>query len=238
MDSTNISETVNVANGVDWRTIILFIAAIAGWSAFFIQRLALKRSRDQDWVSWEEVFVKYKREHLKPFADIIEKAYNEFIKNHRHPSFLEKWEDAVHSAKWPRNLPMPENLPLQLWRVRYGVGLDAEDEFLFKFAEAIYPQFNPSDKRPLHERSIIVSPDEFSIFHDARGGMADYFELCGNMMERSRYFAEFLERKVRKNHYYKVKIIAYLELACVRALGETSETGPGKIGGSIWIPDR
>lgn len=238
MDAVNMVQAGDVASCVDWKLIVAIIAAVAGWAGFFLKRQAMKRYRSQDWAEWEKAFVAYRREHLQPFAEIIRKAYGRFVEGqHTVP---QNWEEAVHAAKWPKNLPMPESLPLQLWRAQYGVGLDAEDEYLFKFAETIYPPFNALDKRPIQERSIL-RPDEFDIFHIARGGIADYFGLCGNMMTQSKHFAQFLEQVVRPNHYYKVKLIAYLELALVRAWGERSETGPGKLGlfrlGSHWKTD-
>lgn len=238
MDSSSVSQAVQLSSSIDWILIVAIIAAVAGWAGFFLQRQVLKRYRNQDWVKWEKAFVGYRRNHLKPFAEIIREAYSRFIKG--QPNVPQTWEEAVHAAKWPRNLPMPENPPLQHWRTRYGVGLDAEDEHLFRFAGAIYPPYNPNDKKPIKERSIIQSKD-FDNFDKARGGLADYFELCGNMMTQSKPFADFLEKKVRQNHYYKVKLIAYLELALVRAWGELSETGPGKLGlfglGKRWKED-
>jgi hypothetical protein len=65
--------------------------------------------------------------------------------------------------------------------------------------------------------------------------------MCGDLMTQSKAFQEFLEQKVRANHYYRVKLIAYLEVALVRALGERAETGPGKLGlfrlGNHWKMD-
>jgi hypothetical protein len=238
MDTINVTQAVDVVNSIDWKLIVAIIAAIAGWAAFLLKYQSNKRLYNQDWSKWEKNFVAYRREHLQPFAEILRKTYEKFIEGQH--SVLQTWEEAVHAAKWPRNLPMPEGLPLREWRSLYGVGLDTEDEHLFKFAEAIYPVFNTLAKTPIQERSIL-QPEEFDTFHKARGGIADYFELCGNMMKQSRRFAQFLEQKVRPNHYYKVKLAAYLELALVRAFGEASETGSGKLGlfrlGHLWKTD-
>jgi hypothetical protein len=245
MDLQTIIQLPQSTPATDWALVARWVAAIAGWvaafagwSAFFIQRQTLRRLRIQDWSEWESGFVSYRRDHLQPFANMIRLAYGRFIEGHR--SVPQTWEEAVHAAKWPKNLPMPENQPLQNWRARYGVGLDTEDEHLVRFAEAIYPAFNEIDKRTLRERSIL-RPEEFDIFDKARGGIADYFERCGQLKKRSKHLSRFLEEKVRPTHYYKVKLATYLELALVRAWGERSETGPGKLGlfflGNCWKND-
>jgi diguanylate cyclase (GGDEF)-like protein len=204
--------------------------------AFGVRRLSEVEA--QTLAEWEAAFVAYRRAHLKPFAECAREAYRRFRGAASH--LPETWEEATHSAKWPRNLPMPGNPPLRLWWVQFGIGLDAEDENLFKFAESIYPPFNSLDPRPLRERSILTS-SEFDVFDKARGGLADYFSLCGDLMLQTPAFADFLEEKVRPNHYYKVKIVAYLELALLRAIGDKVETGPGKLGlfqlGALWKGD-
>ena len=86
-----------------------------------------------------------------------------------------------------------------------------------------------------------MTPEEFDIFDKARGGVADYFHQCGNLRARSPEFAQFLEQEVRANHYYRLKLVAYLEIALVRAIGEFAETGRGKVGlfalGRDWSID-
>lgn len=213
-------------------------AALAGWVAYFLQRRMLQRLRETDLTAWDEEFVRYRRQGLKPLAETIRPAYGRFIEGQKAaPS---TWEEAVHAARWPRDVPMPDAAALQLWRTRFGVGLDAEDEFLFRFCETIYPPFNSLDKRPLRERSIL-RPEEFDLFDRARGEVADYFERCGQRIQQSKRFTQFLEEKVRSNHYFKVKLVAYLELALARVWGEASETGPGKTGlfslGKKWKYD-
>jgi hypothetical protein len=229
----------------DWNLIGRWVGAIAavatalaGWVAFFLQRRNLQRLRETDLTAWDEEFVRYRRQGLKPLAETIRLAYGSFIEGQKvAPS---TWEEGVHAARWPRDVPMPDTAALQLWRTRFGVGLDAEDEFLFRFCEAIYPPFNSLDKRLLRERSIL-QPEEFDLFDRARGDVADYFERCGQRIQQSKQFAKFLEEKVRPNHYFKVKLVAYLELALARAWGEASETAPGKMGlfslGKKWESD-
>jgi hypothetical protein len=238
MDATNAIQTVTDSGRTDWRLVLMTVAAVSGWAGFVLSLLAARRNRRQDWAEWEKAFVEYRRTHLKPFADIIRPAYGRFIEGQRNVP--QTWEEAIHAARWPRCLPMPDAAPLQSWRTLYGTGMDAEDEHLFRFVETIYPSFNPSDKRPLRERSILPT-DEFDRFDVARGGIADYFEACGQLRRLSRGFGRFLETKVRPNHYYKVKLAAYLELALVRVWGECSETSSGKAGlfalGSDWKTD-
>ena len=242
MDPKDIQEAAQAANSLDWHlvarwlaTIGGWIAAVAGWTAFFVQR---HRHFIQDIQKWDEAFVAYRRNHLKPFSESLRVAYDKLIKG--NCSVLQTWEEATHASRWPRNIPLPDSIPLQLWRDRYGVGLDTEDEYLFKFAEAIYPAFNDTDKRPLRERSILA-PEQFDAFDNARGGVADYFDTCGMLATHSEQFAKFWHDRIRPNHYYKLKIAAYLELALARAWGPRSETGPGKVNlfalGNICQPD-
>jgi|GEM_PF-2104971 len=238
MDTTNAIQTASNSGQPDWKLVLMAIAAVSGWAGFIFSLLTARRNRRQDWAEWGIAFADYRRTHLKPFADIIRPAYGRFIEGQRNAP--QTWEEAVHAAKWPRCLPMPAAAPLQCWRTLYGKGMDAEDELLFRFVESIYPPFDPSNKRPLRERSILP-PDEFDRFDVARGGIADYFEVCGRLRPLSKGFRRFLESEVRPNHYYKVKLAAYLELSLVRAWGECSETGSGKAGlftlGDDWKTD-
>lgn len=62
-----------------------------------------------------------------------------------------------------------------------------------------------------------MTPEEFDVFHRARAGLADYFHPCARRRARWPEFAQFLEHEVRANHYYRVKIVAYLEITLARA---------------------
>jgi len=62
-----------------------------------------------------------------------------------------------------------------------------------------------------------MTPEEFEVFHRARAGLTDYFHQCGSQRTRWPEFAQFLEREVRAHHYYRVKLVAYLEIALARA---------------------
>lgn len=226
------------SEGVDWRLIVACGAAIAGWAGFIIQTLTLRRARRQDLEAWNAAFLGYRRNHLKSFAEQLRVAYERYRRD--QPEAPEGWEDAVHGANWPPGLPLRPAGPLQSWHLKYRVGLDREDQFLLRFCEAIYPPFNDLDQRPVRERSIL-EPDEFDIFDHARGGVADYFDTAGKQAAESRSCRRFLKRHVRPNHYYKLKLSAYLDLALVRCWGPTSETGPGKKGlftlGRRWSED-
>jgi len=63
----------------------------------------------------------------------------------------------------------------------------------------------------------IMTPEEFDVFHRARAGLADYFHQCGSRRAGLPEFEQFLEHEVRANHYYRTKIVAYLEIALARA---------------------
>jgi len=238
----------------DWKLVVAIVAAVAafaGWAAFFIQRRALKlqrqalqvaqenleRLRGEDAAKWDEKFVEYRRLHLKPFAEGLRTAYARFQPGPGAPA---TWEEAANTARWPRNLPLPGGERFQLWRSKYGIGLDHEDSLLIRFAEAIYAPYRADDSRLPRQRSVLT-PEEFDAFDVARGGVADYFNSCGYLRQRSPGFSEFLESRVRSNHYQKLKMVTYLEIALVGALGQSNELGPGKLGlfdlGNLWHSD-
>jgi hypothetical protein len=210
---------------VDWRLIALSVAAAAGWAGFAIQTALLCRARRQDMAAWNADFIAYRRDHLKPFAEQLRTAYDRYNRNQRGTPLT--WEDAVHAANWPRGLPLSTGETLQSWWLKYGRGLDREDDFLLQFCGAIYPAFNELDKRPIRERSIL-EPNDFDSFDRARAGVADYFDRYSKMATASRPCRRFLEKDVRPNHYYKLKLSAYLDLVLVRCWGPTSETASGK----------
>jgi len=149
-----------------------------------------------------------------PFAETIRVAYQRFIDGRSGVPLT--WEQATHQARWPRKTPLPPGEPLREWRSRHGVALGPDDELLLRFCEAIYPPAEPSNLQSHRARSIMTQ-EEFDVFHRARDGVADYFHQCGIRRARSAKFERFLEHEVRANHYYRVKIVAYLEIALSRA---------------------
>jgi hypothetical protein len=58
---------------------------------------------------------------------------------------------------------------------------------------------------------------DFDVFHRAHAGLADYFHQCGRRRAGHPEFEQFLEHEVRANHYYRVKVVAYLEIALARS---------------------
>lgn len=96
-----------------------------------------------------------------------------------------------------------------------------------RLAEHIYPPFDSTDKRSVLERSTL-SQEDYETFDNAQGGVADYFDQCGLIRQQSSDFARFLENRVRAGHYRYVKLLAYFELAYVRAQGDAQLRVPGK----------
>jgi len=191
-----------------------WLTGLAGWSAVAIQRRKLGRLRSENRTSWQHGFVTYHRAYFLPFAETIRVAYQRFIDGRLGVPLT--WEQATHQARWPRNTPLPPGEPLREWRSRHGTALDREDEFLLRFCEAIYPPAEAWNLQSPRARSI-MTPEEFDVFHRARAGLADYFHQCGRRRARWPEFEQFLEHEVRANHYYRVKIVAYLEIALARA---------------------
>jgi hypothetical protein len=202
--------------------IVAVLGAIAGWGAFIIQHVQLRRERANDLQKWLDTFTNYRRQRLKPLAETIRKAYSKFAAHHQDAPTT--WEDAMNRARFPQGLPIT---PLTRWSGKHRATLDPQDEFLMRLAEHIYPPFEPNDNRPIEDRSSLLSSD-YRVFNEAHGGVADYFDHCGMMRQQSSQFADFLETRVRPNHYPYIKLITYLELAYAWALGEAQQRGPGK----------
>jgi hypothetical protein len=197
-----------------------WLAGIAGGIAVAIQRMELTRLRTETRSSWQDAFVTYQRAHFLPFAETIRAAYQRFVDGQEGVPLT--WEQATHQARWPRDTPLPAGAPLREWRARYGAALGRDDEFLLRFCEAIYPPAEPSNLQSHRARSI-MTPEEFDLFHRARDGVADYFHQCGTRRARSAKFERFLEQEVRTNHYYRLKAVAYLEIALSRARADFPE---------------
>jgi len=216
-----------------------WLAGLAGGIAIAIQRRALTRLRTEIRAGWQDAFVTYQRAHYLPFAETLRVAYQRFIDG--RPGVPLTWEQATHQARWPRDTPLPPGTPLRDWRSRCGAALGRDDEFLLRFCEAIYPPAEPSNLQSHRARSI-MTPEEFDVFHRARVGVADYFHQCGSRRARSAKFARFLEREVRVNHYYRIKIVAYLEIALSRARADFPEAdreheGLFRLGGTWRVDD-
>jgi hypothetical protein len=197
-----------------------WLAGLAGWTAVAIQRRELGRLRTESRIGWQDALVTYQRAHFVLFAETIRVAYQRFIDG--RPGVPRTWEHATHRARWPRDTPLPSGEPLREWRSRHGTALDRDDEFLLCFCEAIYPPADPWNLQPSRARSI-MTPEEFDVFNRARAGLADYFHHCGTWQARLAKFKWFLEREVRANHYYRVKMVAYLEIALARARADFPE---------------
>ncbi len=213
-----------------------WLTGLAGWSVVAIRRRELGRLRTENRASWQHAFVTYQRAYFLPFAETIRVAYQRFIDGRLGVPLT--WEQATQQARWPRHTPLPPGEPLREWRSRYGTALDREDEFLLRFCEAIYPPAEAWNLQSPRARSILT-PEEFDVFHRARAGLADYFHQCG----RARWpeFEQFLEREVRANHYYRIKIVAYLEIALARARADFPEAAREHVGlfqlGRKWRVD-
>jgi hypothetical protein len=239
MDVVSAAREAIGSLGTAWVAAIAgWLAGLAGWIAVAIQRKELRRLRAETRTGWHDALVTYERAHFLPFAETIRVAYQRFIDGRRGVPLT--WEQATHQARWPRNTPLPPGEPLREWRSRHGTDLQRDDEFLLSFCEAIYPPAEPWNLQAARARSI-MTPEEFGVFHRARTGLADYFHQCGTRQARSGKFKRFLEREVRANHYYRLKIIAYLEIAIARARADFPEADREHEGvfqlGCKWRPD-
>ena len=118
-----------------------------------------------------------------------------------------------------------EAFPFRATIVDQTIVIQAErDEFekCIRWGYLRHAEQRDADMRKLDPRSTDEKTPQGK--DAAASSIADYFETCGNLRSMSQEFHRFLEERVRPNHYYKVKLSAYLDLALVRVWGECSET--------------
>jgi hypothetical protein len=126
---------------------------------------------------------------------------------------------------------------LQSWKTRFGNQLNPEGDFLLRFAEAVYVPAGPGQSSEPRKRTSVLDSEEYDRLDDARRGVADHFDACGTLAQKSDTFLQFMDGRVRGNHAQNVKLIAYLEIALACALPEGSQPGPGKPG-LFWLGSR
>ncbi len=193
-----------------------------------LQEQQIRQLQEHDLASWMKAFQEYRSSHLRPLAQTLHKAYDAHVGT--QTGVPTSWERAVQLAPWPLGLPLPDGEKLQGWKARFGAQLSSEGDFLLRFAERIYVPPGPQQSSEPRTRSPLLDAEQYDRVDDARRGVADYFDSCGTLAQKSDVFLRFLDDRVRANHAQNVKLVAYLEIALARALSEGSQLGPGKPG--------
>jgi len=250
--SGSVSDVAAAASWTDPPVLVALVVAILSLLGVLVSFWRLARHTQQvelqdqqirllqehDLAAWLKNLQEYRSNHLRPLAQTIRKAYAAHVGT--QTGVPPNWERAVQLAPWPPGLPLPDGETLQSWKARFGNQLNSEGDYLLRFAEAVYVPAGPGQPSEPRNRTSVLDPEEYDRIDDARRGVADYFDACGTLAQKSDTFLRFLDGRVRGNHAQNVKLIAYLEIALVRALPEGSQPGPGKPGlfwlGSRWCP--
>jgi len=186
--------------------IAVLISLFALWRTEQTRRNAVK-------VAWDRA-----RDCRRTFWPIIRHAYQRFLSTNSE-GYPKDLEQLISVAGIPPNVPVPKATQIKDWYKTSHKSLSERQSQIWEFATKVYPRRN-SDITDVLERSIVKTEDRDE-FDNSRRCLANFF-LRQREVSSNRRLA-----KVVPHVYRDVALLAWLELALVRAVGDEGPESAG-----------